>query len=125
MKIAGREIGLKRNVLANCKLTEIAPDRNLTTFFTERVASPDYAVAQMAAAQFIAALNEGYEQSRHFEDPAYIPNPVSASDLLTLREEYFNSLYAEAMKVYNDDGKTTVEVAPPKGKKTAKRGASN
>ena len=125
MKIAGKEIGFKRTVLAHCKLTDIAPDRSIPKFFTERILSTDYAVAQTAAAQFIAIMNEGYEQAKHLEDPDYVPQPFKAADLLSLTEAEFNALYTEAIGVYNNDGKTTVEVAPPKGKKTAKRGASN
>ena len=70
-------------------------------------------------------MNEGYEQAKHLEDPDYVPQPFKAADLLSLTEAEFNALYTEAIGVYNNDGKTTVEVAPPKGKKTAKRGASN
>lgn len=125
MNVNGREIGVRRTVLANCKLTEAAPDRDIRRFFTELIASHDYVVAQKAAAQLIAALNEGYEQYLHFVDPEHKPVPVNAETLLSLDEATFNALYQEALKAYTEDGKTTVEVDPPKGKKTVKkRGAS-
>lgn len=120
MKIAGKEIGFKRTVLANCRLTEIAPDRNIARFFQEKISSTDYAEAQMAAAQFISVLNEGYEQAKRFEDLGYTPAPIPADALLSLTDEEFSELYNEALRVYMSDGKTTVEVEAPKGKKTAK-----
>lgn len=125
MNVEGKEIGFRRTVLANCKLTEAAPDRNISRFFKEKILSPDYAVAQTAAAQFIAAMNEGHEQYLHFLDPTHYPDPVKPEALLSLDEATFNALYQEALKVYTEDGKVTVEVAPPKGKKTVNRGASN
>ena len=125
MNINGKEIGFRRSVLANCRLADIAPAHDIGRFFKEKILSMNYAEAQQAAAELIAAMNEGYEQYQKFLDPAYAPDPVKPMALLSLDEVTFNALYQEAINAYNNDGKTTVEVQPPKGKKTKKPGASN
>lgn len=125
MNVNGKEIRFRRTVSANCRLADIAPGHDISRFFKEKILSMNYAEAQRAAAQFVAAMNEGYEIYKNFIDPAHVPAPVKPEALLGLDEETFNALYQEALKAYNSDGKTTVEVQPPKGKKTKKPGASN
>ena len=125
MIINGKEIGFRRSVSANCRLADIAPGHDIGRFFKEKILSINYAEAQRAAAQLIAAMNEGYELYQHFIDPAHVPDPVQPEALLSLDEATFNALYQEAINAYNNDGKTTVEVQPSKGKKTKQPGASN
>ena len=120
-----RKIGLRRTVLANCKIAECSPDHNIARFFSERIASPDYLESQKACADLIAALSAGYEYAAHFEDPGHVPVPVTADEVLCLSEKDFNALFQKSLDVFQNDGQQMIELAPPEGKKTAKKATSS
>lgn len=114
MNILGREINFRRSVQANCEIADICPDKDISKFNV--VINGDYRTAQTAAAHFMAAMNKAYEDYANFIDPKHKANPITERQLLMLDNEDFNNLFVEALRVFADDGKVTVEAEPVKKK---------
>ena len=114
MEIHGRKIHFRRTVLANCEIAEACPDGDINRF--NELLQGSYSVAQKAAALFMSVLSKGYEMEQKFNDPAYIERPLTEAECLLLDNDDFNNLFAEAMSVFTDDGKVTVETEEPKAK---------
>lgn len=114
MELHGREIKFRRTVLANCEIAEKCPDGDINRF--NELLQGSYAVAQKAAAFFMTVLSKGYEMEQKFIDPAYIERPLTEAECLLLDNDDFNNLFAEALAVFTDDGKVTVETEEPKAK---------
>jgi len=114
MEIHGREIHFRRTVLGNCEIAELCPGKDINKF--AELIQGDYSTAQKAAAAFIVAMNKGYEMAMAFEDPGHSGKPLTLEEVMLLDNDAFNNLFEEALKVFADDGKTTVDAEPVKGK---------
>lgn len=112
MVVFGKEVNFRRSVQANCEIADICPDGDINKF--NELINGNYPTAQKAAATFIVALNRAYEDYANYIDPAHEPDPVSIREIMMLDNEQFNDLFMEALKVFADDGKTTVETEPVK-----------
>lgn len=118
MILNGREVRFRRTVWATIAVAALCPNRDLNRI--AEVIGGDFVDSGLAMANFIRVMSEGYEKSEHFKDPAYEEHPVTVDELMALDDwELFTALFAEAVRSWQDDGKTTVETAPPKkgGKK--------
>lgn len=115
MVIHGREIGFLRTVKTTCDLAEICPDKDLEKL--EVLLNSDVATAQKTAASMMQFLSEGYEMSRHFEDPSYEPRPLTQDEILFLDEKTYAELFKQAVDAFREGAATTVEVEEKKGKK--------
>lgn len=121
MNVNGREIKFFRNVYANCLVADATPDGDITRFLREVVDNSDnYGRSQRGCAVVMAALSAGYELSEKQKDPSYHMKPLTQEEALSLSSEDFTKLFIEAYQAWIDDGKITVETAPPEGKKTVK-----
>lgn len=114
MEIHGREIHFRRTVLANCEIAEACPEGDINKL--DAVLHDKYAVAQKTAAVVMAALSKGYEMEQHFNDPSYKMRPLTVDEALLMDNDDFNALFVEALNVWADDGKTTIETEEPKAK---------
>lgn len=112
MEIHGREVRFRRTVLGNCKIADNSPGGDINRF--NELLTGDYATAQRAAAVFMAAMSEGYEMARQYDEPGYTMRPLSVDEALILDTDEFNALFAEAMGAFAADGETTVETEPVK-----------
>lgn len=112
MVVLGKDIKFRRSVQANCEIADICPNKDINKF--NELINGNYPTAQKAAATFIVALNRAYEDYANYIDPAHEPDPVSIREIMMLDNEQFNDLFMEALKVFADDGKTTVETEPLK-----------
>lgn len=112
MVVLGKDIKFRRSVQANCEIADICPDKDINKF--NELINGNYPTAQKAAATFVVALNRAYEDYANYIDPAHEPDPVSIREIMMLDNEQFNDLFMEALKVFADDGKTTVETEPLK-----------
>lgn len=123
MIINGREIRFRRSVLANCEISEASPEGDVNRLLKEQLMGGTYAVSQKAAATIITALSKGYEFAQAAKDQKYKPRPLNMNEVLSLQEKEFNELFDEAMRVFYNDGKISVEAEPVKKteKKTAKK----
>ena len=112
MTINGREVKFRRTVYGNCKIAEICPDKDINQF--NDLLNGDYVTSQNAAATFIAALSEGHEMWREYEDPGYKGKPITKNEALMLGDDDFGALFTEALNTFQGDGRQTVEAEEPK-----------
>lgn len=118
MIVHGREIKFRRTVLATCEIADVCPDKDISRF--GELASADYVSSQKAAAQFVVALNRGYEMNQKYEDPGHEERPLTLEEVMLLDNDDFNTLFQDALKAFEQGGKTTVETEEPKGKNGAR-----
>lgn len=114
MEIHGREIKFRRTVGATCRIAEACPDGDIQRA-SEMMTPENISKSQKFAAIFIAALNEGYENSMRYEDKDYVPNPITVDEIMCLDQDVFNDLITEAFGSFNDV-KQTVEAVPKKNR---------
>lgn len=121
MVINGRDVKFRRSVLANCEIADASPDGDVNRLIMEQLQGGSYAASQRAAVVIITALSKGYETAQQAADPAYKPNPITEREAMSLRENEFDDLFAEAMQEFISGGRRTVEAEEPKTeKKTGK-----
>ena len=114
MELNGRDVGFRRSILATTKIAEACPNHDISKLGD--ALGGDIVTGMETAIAFVCALSEAWELHRKREEPGYIPNPVTREELLDETEDVLMALVMEGVKVYQDDGKTTVETEAPKGK---------
>lgn len=114
MIIRGREIKFLRTVLATCTIADLCPDGQISKI-GGLFAGSDSKIARNEA-EFIRALNEGYEMNRYFDEPEYEPKVISVEEILSLKNDDFSALFAEAVSAFQSE-LPTVEVEEKKSKK--------
>ena len=117
MKIYGREIRFRRTVGATCDIADLCPDKDISRI--GEVMNGGTTRSQFRAmCGFVAALNKGYVDWQRFVNAGTVvmggeekkfPDPLTFDELSTLSPEELADLFKEAMGVFNEDGKTTVE----------------
>lgn len=122
MQIYGREVGFRFTVGASAKISDLCPDGDITRL--GEVLEGQYGKVARDSAAIIAALSEGHEQARSFEEPGYRPRPLTAEEVLTLRMGEFAQLQQAALAAWAEGSKPTVEVEPEK-KESGKAQASS
>lgn len=115
MIIRGREIKFLRTVLATCKIADLCPDGQISKIGA-LFGGTDSKVARNEA-EFIRALNEGYEMSLHFDDPSHEVKVISIDEIMSLTNDDFGALFAEAVGAFQGGEEQTVEVEEKKSKK--------
>lgn len=111
MIIRGREVKFLRTVKTACELAKMCPGgdlANLDALFTGNVAE-----INENGAKIIHLMAEGYEMNKHFDDPSYKPNPISAEEVMYLDDETYVALFNEMMEAFTGD-KVTVETETAK-----------
>lgn len=122
MKIRGREIRFLRTVKAACDIADLCPDKDLnkiSALFTGATSD-----VTRNGAKLIAFMNEGYEMNKHFDDPSYKPNPISAEEVLYLDDTTYQQLLSEMMSAFMGDV-PTVEAEEPKKNENVTEEESN
>lgn len=112
MQVYGRDVGFRFTVGASAKIADLCPDGDISRL--GEVLGGQYGRVARDSAAVIAALSEGYEQSRRFEDAAYKPRPLTAEEILSLGMAEFAELQQAAMSAWGADAAPTVEVEPEK-----------
>lgn len=115
MELNDREIGFRRSVYAEKEIAKISPNHDPSKL-GKLLAGGDVVVALETMVTFIRALSEAYENHRKRKEPGYIPNPVTEDELMDESTDTVIELFNKAVEVFQEDGKTTVESEPPKGK---------
>jgi hypothetical protein len=73
-------------------------------------------------AEICSVLSEGYENSKKYEEPGYVPDILSADEVMTLGIDEISELQDEMMTTIEKDMGTTIKTEPVKsGKKTGKK----
>lgn len=112
MQVHGREVGFRFTVGASAKISDLCPDGNINRL--GEALEGHYGKVARDSAAIIAALSEGHEQARSFEEPGYKPRPLTAEEVMTLRMDEFSRLQQAALAAWMEDSKPTVEVEPEK-----------
>lgn len=113
MQIHGREIGMKLTIGATLEIAKLTPNQSIDEL-GKVLDSASFADQLEIFVKLIAAMSKGYEQSKRFEDPGYVPSPLTEAEILSLDMPALNQLQAMAFAAYNGDSETTVEVEEPK-----------
>lgn len=108
MIIHGREVKFLRSVEANCKILEISREQGKDVI-SEKLLGEDYINSQKTAAMLMEIMSEAAEKRSKYEDPAYIQNPMSADEALSLTDEEFSQAFHEMLNAYTGE-KPTIEL---------------
>ncbi len=112
MQIHGREVGFRFTVGASAKIADLCPDGDITRL--GEMLEGRYGRVTKDTAAIVAALSEGYELARSYEDRDYTPCPLTADEIMALRVDEFTAVQREALSAWAADSKPTVEVEPGK-----------
>ena len=121
MEIYGREYGFKLTVGASSDISEFCPDGDIKR--VGEVLSGGFAKTVKAGSAFVCALSRGYEEARSFEEPGYVPAPLTPEIMRSLDMDTYRQVMSDAMSAFVRDQKTTVEVEPAKKNEGAGAGA--
>mgnify|MGYP005751661357 FL=1 len=113
LKIQEQEYPLEMTVEAFLDISELCPEGNFSRLKDlkdlprrERIET---------SAKMLAALSRGAENSRAAKDPQYVPNPITATQVLALPLEEFMKIYSGMFDIIRKcSGKPTVETAQKK-----------
>lgn len=115
LNVGGKEYPLEMTVEAFLDISDLCPDGD----FSRLNDVQDYPTRQRIeiSAKMLAALSRGAENSHAVQDPAYKPDPLTASQLLALPLEEFLKIYNGMMTIMKQvSGSPTVETAQKKTK---------
>lgn len=112
MLIHGKERKFKLTVGASARVSEFCPDGDITRIADALKGS--YATTMHNIAEIIAALSEGYENARAYEEEGYTPCPLTTPEILTLSMAELSALQNEALSAFSADAQTSVDLAPSK-----------
>lgn len=124
MTIRGREIRFMCTVEAHHKISAIAQDNNIDTVLHMLQDPSDTVALYTNVVLFTAAMSEGFEQHRAWEEPDYTPNPLTLDELAHLRRKELDTLFGEAMEAFIEDIGVSVETKEPQ-KKTGEAAAAS
>lgn len=118
MWINGREIKFLRAIEANCRVADMAPDKDASRI--GEVFSGNYQTSQRQAARFIAALSDSYEQREKFKDNTYKPRPLTEEEAMYLDDDEFGQCFNEAWEAWTGE-KPTIQTEPVEEDKSNKK----
>lgn len=113
MLIHGREVGLRLTMRATLDIAKLTPHESIDEI-GDVLGTATFAGQLELIVKFIAALSRGYEEAKRYEEPGYVPNPVTEEELLSLDMADLNQLQNEAFAAFNRDTETEVEVKESK-----------
>lgn len=128
MKLNGREVKFKRTIWATIAVAAMCPDKD--PMHIDEVLKENFSDGNLAAAQFVCILSEGYERQKAFEASQtgedYEELPLTMDEIMNLDDfEIFQELFLEAANAWKNDSKPTVETQPAPGKKKSSRKQSS
>ncbi len=113
MIIHGREVKFLRTVGATCKIADLCPNQelqNIGDLFDGNTVSK-----YENWCKIIVYLNEGYEMAQKFDEPNYVPKPITLEEIHAITQDEFDQLVFEASAAYRGEV-PTVEAEEPKKK---------
>lgn len=114
MVIHGKERGLLLTVGASVGIAELCPNGDMSRLGEVLSAENAYGDQVKTISKIIIEMNRGFEMSKKFSEPDYIPEIITEEELLALPPKVFGEFQKEALAAFKGDTKTTVEVEPSK-----------
>lgn len=98
MEVYGKERGFLMTVGASAEIAKLCPEKKLENLRAVFGTEVDDVSSLENTAAVVAALSRGYEQNKHFLDPAYKADPLTVEMLLSLDMTTFRAITSEAVK---------------------------
>lgn len=118
MKIYGEEYGFMLTVGSSAEVSDLCPDGDLTRI--GEMLNGKYSDMVKFVSKFVEAMARGYDNHCRFNGEEITHKPLTAEMVLSLQSKELKEVQAAALKAFNADTKTTVEVEPSKKKETQK-----
>lgn len=112
MKIFGEEYGFTLTIGASAAIADLCPDGDLTRM--NEVLSGRMSQTIDFTAAFIAAMAKGFDDAKRYEGEEITHRPLTVDMVKALPSDAFQEVQAAALAAFQEDTKTTVEVAPSK-----------
>lgn len=115
MNIYGKEYGFMLTVGASADIADLCPEGDI-----ERLGEAlegAFSKTLDVTVGMMVAMSKGYEMNKAYEEPGYIPDPLTKDILKSLPQKVFAEVEAEAVKAFSTSKERTVEVEEPKAKK--------
>ena len=122
MIIHGREIGLRLTLGAALEIAKLTPHGSIDEI-GEVLGAGSFAEQLDLIMRFVAAMSNGYEAARAFEEPGYAKRPLTYEELQTLDMSELRTLQHAAFAAFSQDTKTEVEVEESKKEEAPPRSA--
>lgn len=113
MIIHGKERGFALTIGATIEIAEFCP-RGDISLIGDAITKGGYAKQMSNIVKLIVALNKGYEERKAFEEPGYVPAPLTEAEVRSLTTGDLTLLQNEAMAAFGRDSEKTVETKPQK-----------
>lgn len=113
MIIHGREVGFRMTVGATLEIAKLTPHQSIEEI-SDVLSESTFAGQVELVAAFIAAMSKGDEEARKYENPGYVPHPLTVAEILSLDMKKLSELQTAAMAAYIGDSEKTVETEESK-----------
>lgn len=120
MIVHGREIKFKLTIGAQQRIAAMCQDGDIKKL-DDITKSGDVVAGIAAVVETIAALSEGHERARQYEQPEYEPHPLTVDEILTLERDEIIELQQEAWRALKIGSKQKIKAEA--AKKKAEQGA--
>ncbi len=120
MVIHGKERSFRLTVGASSKISKLCPGKDIKNI-GKLFSGTDTATMIDLVAEICSILSEGHENAKKYEEPGYVPDVLSADEVMTLTLDEISGLQDEMMATIERDMATEIKTEPVKGKKTGKK----
>lgn len=118
MIVHGKERNFLLTVGASAEIAEMCPGGEISRI--GEILEGPYNKVLRTTAKIIAAMSRGYENNRKYEEPGYVPEPLTVDEIMALPTGILHKLEEEALAKFNADTGTSVEIEEPKKDNGAK-----
>lgn len=112
MIIHGKERHFMLTVGSSAEISEFCPDGDLAKMAV--LFEQPYGKEVRSVAKIVAALSRGYENSKKYEDPSHVAEPLTVDEILSLNTDEYQALVTEALAAFRRDTNVSVETESSK-----------
>lgn len=116
MLIRGKDRKFELNIQAQDEIAQFCPNNDYGQI-GQLLQGGTVNEMQWSLIKVAIAMNRGYEDHRHFDDPDYTPDYLKESDFLFFTSDMIMQLGDEVIGSMNRDSERTVDTKPLPGKK--------
>ena len=107
MIVHGKTRDFKLTIGASLAIAEICPDGDMERL--GEVLTGPYHKVMKNAVSVILALQKGYEDARAIDEPGYVPDYMTAEEIMALAPDEFKALEQAAISAFKADLSATVD----------------